>query len=266
MKSITIYTPINHDYEALIILMSRLSCQTNKDFVWYIINWGDRDIDDMISQLRENSNLDIEYHKIEAKGKFIVTQFVFEHAKTNYILGCPCEFILKKNAIDVIIRQWREVQNKSLNLAEVRALCEDKTGNIVGKTDCFMDVEFLDATWHDMVLKKHTTFHMISSWDVLKFRECVKMSDFKMFQDKYNELSTSLFWSAIGNKYKTRYIFKSIARINSNIQTNVITPNKYNAFVASYYMFIKNIKYFFYNPFYFIRLFIHIPYYLIKTK
>ena len=200
--------------------MSRLSCQTNKDFVWYIINWGDRDIDDMISQLRENSNLDIEYHKIEAKGKFIVTQFVFEHAKTNYILGCPCEFILKKNAIDVIIRQWREVQNKSLNLAEVRAL---------------------------------------------KFRECVKMSDFKMFQDKYNELSTSLFWSAIGNKYKTRYIFKSIARINSNIQTNVITPNKYNAFVASYYMFIKNIKYFFYNPFYFIRLFIHIPYYLIKT-
>ena len=43
-------------------------------------------------------------------GKYKVTEYMFNHTDEPYILGCPCEFTLKENAIETIIKQWQEIQ------------------------------------------------------------------------------------------------------------------------------------------------------------
>ena len=258
MKSIALYTPINANYESLFVLKECLDSQTTKDFVWHIISWGD-DICTIIDRLRNNSNYDILYDQIQVKGKYLATEFMFKHTEEPYIIGCPCEFELKENAIETIIRQWHDIQrNVDNNIAEVRALCGTPSKNVARYMSEYPSINYLDATWHEMVLKKGLSIQAITSWDVAKFKECVKISDYTLFQNKYNELSTSLFWTAIGRKYKTRYLFEQIAYENKEICTNRTMPNKYNGLVANYYLLTKNFTYFFYKPKFFFRTAIHL--------
>ena len=257
---ITIYTPINVEYRALYGLMECLKKQTCKEYVWHIVNWGKDDIDSIITDIRSVLDTIVFYDKIEAKGKYIVTDYVFRHATTPYVLGCPCEFHLKENAIESIVRQWSIIENNQLeDIAELRLLCENDTGHILGLFGSMdPNVEYCDATWHEMVLKKQCLIQAISSWHVRKFLECVKMDDYTLFSDKYNELATSLFWSSLGRKYQSRYVFTSIAIIDQSLHTNVTLPNLYNSFIANFYLFKQNIHYVGYNPVYFVRLGIHL--------
>ena len=264
MKSIAIYTPINADYDSLFALKACLDRQTVKDFVWHIISWGD-DICAIIESLRNNSNFDILYDQIQVKGKYHVTEFMFNHTEEQYIIGCPCEFELEENAIEVIISQWNNIQNNAhRNIAEVRAFCVSPSKKVMHFISVHSSIGYLDATWHEMVLKNGLSIQAITSWDVAKFKECVRMSDYSLFQNKYNELSTSLFWSAIGRKYKTRYLFEKIAQEKQDACTNKSLPNKYNDVVAYYYMLTKNLSYFSYNPRFFFKTAIHLLVAMVK--
>lgn len=258
MKSIAIYTPINADYDSLFALKACLDRQTTKDFVWHIISWGD-DICTIIDRLRYNSNYDILYDQIQVKGKYLATEFMFNHTEEPYIIGCPCEFELKENAIETIIRQWHDIQrNMDNNVAEVRALCGTPSKNVARYMSEYPSISYLDATWHEMVLKNGVSIQAITSWDVAKFKECVRMSDYTLFQNKYNELSTSLFWSAIGRKYQTRYLFEQIAQERQDVCTNKTLPNRYNDVVAYYYMLTQNLSYSSYKPKFFFKTAIHL--------
>ena len=264
MKQIAIYTPINVNYDSLFTLKGYLDKQTTKAFVWHIISWGD-DIRDIIECLRSNSHFEILYDKISARGKYKVTEYMFNHTDEPYILGCPCEFTLKENAIETIIKQWQEIQEEGLNnIAEVRALCSIPSKKVEHYLLEHSPICSLDATWHKVVLKMGLSISAITSWEVAKFKECVKMSDYTLFQNKYNELSTSLFWTAIGRKYKTRYLFKQIASENREICSNRTPSNRYNSFVAYYYLLTKNITYFFYKPTYFLSMAVHLLSTIIK--
>ena len=258
MKQIAIYTPINANYDSLYILKGCLDRQTTSAFVWHIISWGD-DISDIIECLRSNSHFEIIYDKIAAKGKYKVTEFMFNHTDEPYILGCPCEFTLKEDAVETIIKQWQEIQKEGLNnIAEIRALCSIPSKKVELYLSRHSPNCSLDATWHEVVLKMGLSIPAITSWEVTKFKECVRMSEYTLFQSKYNELSTSLFWTAIGRKYRTRYLFKQIATESQEINSNRTLPNKYNSLVAYYYLLTRNITYFFYKPTYFFRIAIHL--------
>lgn len=258
MRSIAIYTPINADYDSLFALKACLDRQTVKDFVWHIISWGD-DISAIIDSLRNHSIFDILYDQIQVKGKYQVTEFMFNHTEEQYIIGCPCEFNLKENAIEEIISQWNDIESNARNhVAEVRALCGTPSNKVRHYLTEHLSIAYLDATWHEMVLKKGLSIQAITSWDVAKFKECVKMSDYTLFKNQYNELSTCLFWSAIGRKYQTRYLFEQIAQERQDVCTNKTLPNRYNDVVAYYYMLTQNLSYFSYKPKFFFKTAIHL--------
>lgn len=256
MDKITIYTPIKEDFDSLDLLFDSLKQQTNKEFVWYIVNYGDQDcFYQKIIKYRDSGLFTVEYAYIPSKGKYLATDYIFNHAKTKYILGSPTSYLLKANTIEIFLKHWHDIETKNLNIAEIRALSEDENHSLMGKTEYEFSGEFVDITWHEMILKYRTTFEALSSWDKYKFRECVQMSKYELLAHKITELPTHLFWSSIGRKYQTRYIN---VVLKSKVSTNdpEIIVNYYNNFVGLYYFLKENYKYIHYNPKYFLKSFL----------
>lgn len=131
MKSITIFTPTYNRAYCLNQLYESLLRQTNKDFLWLIIDDGSADnTQEVVQSWIKDNKIAIKYHYQENKG------MVWAHNTAHYMMDtelCVCidsDDYMPDNAIEKILIFWKE--NGYPESAGIIGLDAFKDGKIVG--------------------------------------------------------------------------------------------------------------------------------------
>lgn len=250
---LTIYTPINSQYENLDIIYESLTNQTNPLFVWYIIDYNvEESAKTYFLKFEKEGKLAIKYFHKPFKGRYLATKYAFENIDTTYIVGLDGAYYLANDGVETLLNQWNEIEmSKNTAIAEIRGLARNNSGTLVGISNFVYKEDYVDLNWHQMVLKNKNYYEMLASWDRLKFLECINFTHYELFKDEIDELATSLFWSSLGRKYQTRYLNKILKCKIESERSELKSTNVYNTFVSNYYFLLENSSYFFNAPKYY---------------
>jgi len=88
MKKITIFTPTYNRRNLLGRLYESLKTQTNKNFVWLIVDDGSSDnTEEIINKYKKEKVVDIQYFYKENGGKHTALDFAHAHCKQSILLA-----------------------------------------------------------------------------------------------------------------------------------------------------------------------------------
>lgn len=123
MKSLTIFTPTYNRGNILNNAYESLKNQTNKDFIWLIIDDGSTDNTEQIVKKWVDENLiDIKYIKKENGGKHTAYNLACKITYTELIMiALDSDDYLSEDAVEVIIKCWKEHEG----ISGIVALCDD---------------------------------------------------------------------------------------------------------------------------------------------
>lgn len=100
---ITVFTPTFNRYNELIKCYESLIAQTNKNFVWMIIDDGSNDNSNaLIKEFIKESKIEIFYHYQVNSGKYIAFNRAIDYCTTDYMLILDSDDSLDPKAIEIL--------------------------------------------------------------------------------------------------------------------------------------------------------------------
>lgn len=121
MKKITIFTPTYNRKEYLKKLYNSLINQTNKNFIWLIVDDGSVDgTDYYINKLIEENKIEIKYIKQKNSGKYIAYNTAINEITTEYNCCIDSDDWLLEEAIDIIYKNLEKIKFPNIGLVYPR--------------------------------------------------------------------------------------------------------------------------------------------------
>ena len=115
MKNITIFTPTYNRAYCLDKLYNSLKNQTDKDFVWLIVDDGSSDdTESVVKSFIVENLIEISYHKKPNGGKHTAHNLGVELCETELFCCVDSDDYLTDNAIEVIKNRYLEVKDKNV--------------------------------------------------------------------------------------------------------------------------------------------------------
>lgn len=131
-KVLTIYTPTYNRKHLLPRLYESLKCQTNKSFIWLVIDDGSNDsTEDLIKGYIEEAAISIEYHYKENGGVHTAKNEACRFINTELMVFAPSDCILVKDAVEIILTNW-ENKKKDDSIGIVFHYEDIETGRRIG--------------------------------------------------------------------------------------------------------------------------------------
>lgn len=114
-NNLTIFTPTYNRESLLPRLYESLKRQTNKNFVWLVIDDGSTDnTEEVIKNWQDNEKeFDIEYYKKENGGKNTAIDFSNQVCTTEYIVCIDSDDYLTDSAVDDMYEDIKNVKNQT---------------------------------------------------------------------------------------------------------------------------------------------------------
>ena len=180
MKKITIMTPTYNRGYILPKAYESLLRQTNKDFVWMIIDDGSTDnTEEIVKKWIKDNKIKIEYYKKENGGKHTAINYALDVVKTDYIIiALDSDDYFVDEALDVVISK---LDNSKKGLV---FLCDDE--NRSGRNIINYDIEKLK----DASISKAITSGIFNAGAIFVFKtDYIKNYKFPVFDDEkfFNE-------------------------------------------------------------------------------
>lgn len=111
-KNITVFTPTYNRKDLLKRCYESLEKQTNKNFVWLIVDDGSIDnTSDYILNIKNKASFEIKYYYKENGGKASAHNYAVEKCKTDYLLILDSDDILVDNAIELLNSKLYKLEN-----------------------------------------------------------------------------------------------------------------------------------------------------------
>lgn len=131
MKLITVFTPTYNRAFCLEQVYNSLVEQTNKDFLWLIIDDGSTDdTSDLVQVWIDQKKLEINYIFQENTGMHGAHNTAYSNIKTELNVCIDSDDFMSNNAIESIIKLWKD--KASATTAGIIGLDAYKNGNIIG--------------------------------------------------------------------------------------------------------------------------------------
>lgn len=113
MKILTIFTPTFNRASFLPRLYESLKRQTNKNFVWMIINDGSSDnTDEVVQGFIEENTVEIQYIKQKNQGMHGAHNTAYRNCKTVINTCIDDDDIMTENAVELILNKWNSIDRK----------------------------------------------------------------------------------------------------------------------------------------------------------
>lgn len=113
-KMITVFTPTYNRKDSLKLLYNTLKIQTNKNFLWHIIDDGSSDgTDEMIKQICSEGIIDIKYEKQENHGKYYTLLEAIKKCTTDTFICIDSDDYVTKDFIECLNKKWNEWKHDS---------------------------------------------------------------------------------------------------------------------------------------------------------
>lgn len=116
-QKITIFTPTYNRCNELKKLYESLKNQTNKNFVWLIVDDGSiDDTEEEVNCWKDNANFEIVYIKQENKGKSAAHNIGVEKTQTELFTCVDSDDFLVCNAVNRILECWEKVKYDDIGI------------------------------------------------------------------------------------------------------------------------------------------------------
>lgn len=136
MKKITVFTPTYNRAYCLQQCYDSLLKQTNKDFIWLIIDDGSTDnTKNVVNAWIKENKITIQYHYQENQGMHGGHNSAFKLIETELNVCIDSDDFMPKDAIEHILKFWQNNAStlKQKNIAGFIGLDSYKNGEIIGK-------------------------------------------------------------------------------------------------------------------------------------
>lgn len=132
MKIITIFTPTYNRRNLLARLYESLKSQTNKDFIWMLIDDGSTDgTEDLVNQWKLENEFEIQYFYKKNEGMHSAHNWAYERIETEWNTCIDSDDKMPENAVEIINREILTINNE--NCYGLVGLDADFDGKILGK-------------------------------------------------------------------------------------------------------------------------------------
>ncbi|MCM5663420.1 glycosyltransferase family 2 protein [Galbibacter mesophilus] len=152
MKKITVFTPTYNRAYCLNKCYESLLKQTNKDFVWLLIDDGSSDnTKELVAQWQKENKISIQYHFQENQGMHGAHNTAYSLIETELNVCIDSDDYMPEDAIENILNYWNSIDNKN-ELAGIIGLDAYENNTIIGTK--FPD-NITNATLEDLYFKYH---------------------------------------------------------------------------------------------------------------
>ena len=115
MKEITIFTPTYNRLYSMKRLYRSLINQTNKDFIWLIVDDGSTDkTEEYVREWINNNKIEIRYLYQKNQGKQVAHNLAVENCNTDFFICVDSDDYLTNNAVEIMISNKYKVRLKML--------------------------------------------------------------------------------------------------------------------------------------------------------
>lgn len=190
-KIITVFTPIYNREILIKKLYKSLISQTNKEFVWLIVDDGSTDGSrQVIESFCKEKIIDIKYIYQNNMGKYIAHNTGVKNCMTDLFVCVDSDDILLPEAVEKTLEKWKVIQNKDKICGIVSP---KKIQNMGGLMDCPPEYSSLMDLYNKGILRGET---------MLVFK--TKILKNYLFPEISNEkfMSESVIYEQIDYKYK----------------------------------------------------------------
>lgn len=253
----TFLTPSYNRAHTLGRLFKSLQNQTFKDFDWLIMDDGSTDkTRDLIEEFKTKAEFPITYVYKPNGGKYTTLIEAKKYLTKPFVIVLDSDDEVLPNCLEIFKNHF----NLNPLLDEVRGRCVNVKKEILEKFKFPVNIDFIDITWHEMVLKNKNDEELLSCFKLDYYLEAVVLPDNIIFQNKFKNFAEGYFWAKIKNA-KIRYI-KGPVRVyhqdsgNSIINNTKFITGLYDDIVAFKYFLDDNYRYFFWRPKYFLAQYI----------
>lgn len=197
-KTITVLTPTYNRAYCLEKAYNSMNIQSNKDFIWLIIDDGSIDnTENLVNQFKKTSSFEIKYIKQNNGGKHRALNLGISNINTELTIILDSDDYLTDNAIDTILNYHKK--SKGINgICGYSFLRIKENGEIIGKKfpeDYYIDNHINCRFNEDIAGDKAEVF----------FSDILKKYPFPEIEgEKF--LTEAIVWSKIGRSYNTVYI------------------------------------------------------------
>lgn len=142
MKRITIFTPTYNRAYILGQAYKSLLEQTNKEFIWLIIDDGSTDnTQQLVSEWQKENKIDIKYIKQENQGKHIAHNTAVANCNTEFLLILDSDDFLSENAIEILNKEIEKIKENENISGIIGNRWIPKSNKVIG-TEMPKDIEY----------------------------------------------------------------------------------------------------------------------------
>lgn len=198
---LAIVTPTYNRADLLTRLYDSLKKQTNKNFVWYIVDDGSVDkTSEVVENLKRENQVKIVYTKKTNGGKHTAINVALNLIEEAFLVIVDSDDFLKENAVEIILNDLNRISDNEF--CGIGYLKEDTNGKITGrkytqdqKIDTFVNERYNNNTYGDKC-------------EVFK-TEILKKFPFPEIEGE-NFVSESTVWCKMSGEYKILFLNKAI--------------------------------------------------------
>lgn len=206
MNVLAILTPAYNRAELLKRTYKSLTDQTNKNFVWYIVDDGSSDnteqiVKDFIKENKNKKDFEIVYTKKENGGKHTALNVGIKQIKEDYVIILDSDDYLTNDAVETIIKDAPLIDNRE-DICGFGYLKLTTDGKSVGK------IYTGDGIVDTFINQRHNNKTYGDKAEVFK-TEILKQFPFPEFENE-KFVSEATVWCVMSGKYKMMFFNKGI--------------------------------------------------------
>lgn len=154
MKFLTVFTPTYNRKHLLPRLYDSLNSQTDKNFIWMVVDDGSTDrTKELIKEWQEENVIKILYFYKKNEGMHSAHNLAYEKITTPWNTCIDSDDMMAENAVEKIYNQIKDIENDD-DFYAIVGLDADQQGNLIGAK--FPD-ELKKIKFNEIYLKYHLT-------------------------------------------------------------------------------------------------------------
>ncbi|MCI6619816.1 MAG: glycosyltransferase [Prevotella sp.] len=209
MPKFTIFTTTYRRPHLLRRLYRSLCAQTNKDFVWLVVNdEQDGETEKVIHECQAEDLISINFVQQPHQGKTAAMLKGFQLVETPYMIDIDDDDELMPNAVETFMQAWKDIETKGLrHIGMVCALSQNEKGTKLKPKRASEDGIFWDTDYTKQEWTRHDPFEAIISRRTDVIRDLTLFDDQgKWLRDQVTLVLESVYWNRVARHWDSRYL------------------------------------------------------------
>lgn len=263
INSITIFTPTYNRASIIGRVYSCLVEQTDKRFVWIVVNDGSKDnTDEVVCEILNKNEIPMLFISKANGGKHRAFEAAFKEVQTEYFMCMDDDDIYSSEAVRIFLGEWQKIkdENKYSAIGAIRTITKEEDGSIVSRKlfDETLIGKRIDQTTLESNYIKHEWFENWTCYRTGALREVELFPKDYWMYEQHKFFSEGIWQGRFARKFQCRYYFVVLREyrhdtINSIIRSTKSRQHYVDMFINTKYTLDEQLDYIRKNPRVFIQ-------------